>query len=671
MIVRRSMRGGHRWVGLIVGLLAAYMAATGAMMALRHDPALAGGRAPTRHCATPDALAHAVAVASARHPGVAFDTLWLRADPVEPLSIRFVDAVQVDVDPCSGRLRDVRSRYAGWDGIAEYLHRLIFLGIEPGKAVAGSVATALSLLAVTGLWLWWPRRRGAWGSALRPARLPKGRTRRRARHGLVGTAVLPLALPIALAGMTLAFPAVADLLYRATGSVAATRPVVPARSGPVAYAEAWRGVLSRLGDVPAQAMIRAPKAPTAAIEINLHDPDARNPEGRQYFFADPGDGRILLHRRYADTPAGARLYYWGYAVHQGKVGGIAGLVATLLTMAGIVYLAISGLRSWLARHPVPSPRFVRMRIVEVVDECDGVKAFRLVPVDPGPIAAATPGAHVAVRLSDTLLRHYSLTNAPGERDDYRIAVRADPSGRGGSLAMHGLVAGAELLVAPPANHFPVVRGTRHAVLVAAGIGITPILAMARHFRAKGIAFELHYFGRTRESMPFRSVIAAELGDAATLHIALSRTEQAARMAAIVAAPARGRHLYSCGQVAFMDALFDAARAAGWRDGALHREAFGVSAQDAAPPRAFVAKLAHSGRRVPVPADRSLLDALADAGVRIDRSCGMGVCGACLVGVVDGAIEHRDAILSPADRRSGRWMTACVSRAGGTDLTLDL
>ncbi|OYV00846.1 MAG: hypothetical protein CFE45_07380 [Burkholderiales bacterium PBB5] len=279
--------------------------------------------------------------------------------------------------------------------------------------------------------------------------------------------------------------------------------------------------------------------------------------------------------------------------------------------------------------------------------------------------------HQAVACGDTgLSRQYSLCGDPAQADVYEIAVLRDPASRGGSLWLHQHAQpGAVLPVRGPRNHFPLEAPAQHLVLVAGGIGITPISAMARQAQAQGLAYSLHYCGSQRAHMPYLAELQAHHGAALQLHVSAegSRLD----VAALLATPQPGTLIYACGPQRLLQALADAT--AHWPDDSLRVEHFHASAATAAQPgdTAFEVELQHSGRVITVGATQSLLAALRGAGLTIASDCQEGLCGSCQLGVVDGAIQHRDQVLTRAERAAGSAIISCCSRAASGRLVLEL
>ncbi|MCB1886007.1 MAG: pyridoxamine 5'-phosphate oxidase family protein [Rhodocyclaceae bacterium] len=298
-----------------------------------------------------------------------------------------------------------------------------------------------------------------------------------------------------------------------------------------------------------------------------------------------------------------------------------------------------------------------------------IQAFELRSVDRLPLPAVAAGAHLGVPIDDAGgLRAYSICSNPARRDIYEIAVLREADGRGGSRAMHDTVAlGSVLHCQPPANHFPLHADKRPAVLIAGGVGITPLKAMAQTLLARGAPFHLHYAGRSRAEMAFADRLERALGAALTLYPA-DEGRRLDIVAVLRAAPADAL-IYLCGPERLIDAARDAAAFLGIDAARLRIERFAaVPACDDRPVRLT---LARSGRRVDVPATRSLLDGLLEAGVAVPSSCRAGVCRTCAVRVLDGAPDHRDTVLSADERDTRGLMCPCVSRALGPTLTLDL
>jgi vanillate O-demethylase ferredoxin subunit len=312
---------------------------------------------------------------------------------------------------------------------------------------------------------------------------------------------------------------------------------------------------------------------------------------------------------------------------------------------------------------------VARKTVEALDIC----SFELVRADGGPLPAFSAGSHVDVHLPDGLTRQYSLCNDPAERHRYLIGVLKDPATRGGSQAMHDRVhEGDELDISAPKNHFALAHDAGHHLLLAGGIGVTPILCMAERLSTTGASFAMHYCTRSKERTAFfNRIAAAPFATRVTHHFDDGPAAQKLDIGALMATPQPGTHVYVCGPKGFMDAVLGAARAAGWPEAQLHCEFFTAAPVTHAGDGEFEVQLARSGRVIPVAADQTVVQALAAAGVAVMTSCEQGVCGTCLTRVLEGEPDHRDLYLSPEEQAANDQFTPCCSRARSARLVLDL
>lgn len=673
--IKRFATSVHLWFGLTVGLVGCYLAATGGWILLRpQGDALANSYLVSKvGCASPVPFDRVLASAHVAYQASSIDSLWWKADPASSLMVRFHDDQQAYFDRCDGRLLGLHSRWSGAFGFVEYLHRLRFLPISIANNVAGIFAIGMAVaMGMIGLFIWWPRRRSAWKPALRFDGTLSGRPRTRNRHSVVGAFVAPMLLLIAGTGVVIGFDVVQAFIMAATASRPMRKPKVAAapKGTPVAMDAAWRNVLALAGEMPQSASLKMPTGKQPAIEIYFNA--ARDPhrEIRNYVYADAATGAVVQYTPYAKLPLGQRIYQWILGLHQGAVGGLAGQLITLAAMLAILYLGYSGIKSYVQKR-IGKPRPIAMRVAAIRDEALGVKSFDLIPLGRGRLPHFDAGAHIDVHVPAGPKRQFSLINGPADRDRFRIAVRREVESRGGSHGMHALTVGQDVLVGAPRNHFPIDRATRHATLIAAGIGITPILSMAQHLAARRIPFVIHYFGHDADSMAFRDFLSeVPFVDCTQLHVGLGRANIPGRLEQILANRVSRGHLYVCGPDAFMDVVEDVAHRSGWPAAAVHRENFSP-ASIAGPRDPIDLTLARSGRRVVVAADESMLDALIAAGIPVSSSCEQGTCGDCALRVCAGEIDHRDRFLSDAQRESGDVVLACVSRARNGSLVVDL
>ncbi|PZF99039.1 oxidoreductase [Micromonospora endophytica] len=295
-------------------------------------------------------------------------------------------------------------------------------------------------------------------------------------------------------------------------------------------------------------------------------------------------------------------------------------------------------------------------------------SVELVPEDAGAVIPDWgPGAHVDLTVGDGSTRQYSLCGVPGA-STWRIAVLRESAGRGGSAWVHDqLRPGHTVRLRGPRNHFALEPAPGYLFL-AGGIGITPLLPMLAEAVRRDVAGQLHYFGRSRRQMAFLDQL-TPYGDRVRVHPETDGPQPALRTLLVGLAPET--LIYACGPAGMLDALRAAAAEAGCLD-RLRTELFAapVAAQPQ-PGGAFTVRLEQRGLELPVPADRSVLDVLLDAGVEIVNDCQEGICGSCETRVLAGAIDHRDHILTPQERSAGDCMMVCVSRAVGDRLVLDL
>ena len=313
----------------------------------------------------------------------------------------------------------------------------------------------------------------------------------------------------------------------------------------------------------------------------------------------------------------------------------------------------------------------RVRVAAVRDVGRDIKAFTLEAAAAPGLPSFTAGAHITLHLPSGTVRHYSLCSDPAATGTWEIAVKREASGRGGSKEVHAaLQAGAVLTAGLPCNFFELDDGVSEAVLVAGGIGVTPMLAMAHSLHRRGTPFALHICARDAAHLPFAAEL-AHMPFAEQVHVHLD-DDPVSRFDPARDLPTPGpRHqLYMCGPGGFMDFVRTSATAQGWSSEAIRSESFGVPQADTGTDTAFDVTLKRTGQTVTVPADAPIIDALRNAGVPVRTACLQGVCGSCVVAVLEGEVDHRDAVLS-ADEQQDR-MCVCVSRAcGGSPLVLDL
>jgi vanillate O-demethylase ferredoxin subunit len=320
------------------------------------------------------------------------------------------------------------------------------------------------------------------------------------------------------------------------------------------------------------------------------------------------------------------------------------------------------------KHATLTVRVAR-KAVEAQDIC----TYELVPADDVTLPPFSAGSHIDVHVPGGLVRQYSLCNDPSDGHRYLIGVLKDPATRGGSLAMHERVnEGDRLEISAPRNHFALAHEAHRSLLLAGGIGITPVLCMAERLAATGSDFELHYCTRSRERTAFLDRISrSAYAPRVHLHFDDGAAAQKLDLAALLGLPQGGTHVYVCGPQGFIDAALGLARGAGWPSAQLHYEFFGAAPKASDVDGGFEVQLASSGRVIAVRKDQSVVQALAAAGVEVMTSCEQGVCGTCLTRVLEGEPDHRDQYLTPEEQAANDQFTPCCSRAKSARLVLDL
>ncbi|MFF7986055.1 PDR/VanB family oxidoreductase [Streptomyces sp. NPDC007901] len=306
------------------------------------------------------------------------------------------------------------------------------------------------------------------------------------------------------------------------------------------------------------------------------------------------------------------------------------------------------------------------------------RSYELRAVD-GALPPFDAGAHIDVHLGPSLVRQYSLCNSPQESGRYLICVRREDAGRGGSRTLHrDITVGRRLRISPPRNHFPLVTAQRH-VLVAGGIGITPLLSMAEALAARGATFVLHHYtSSTAESPLLERLQVSAFAERTTVHHSDQGDTIRTGLPTELLTPAPDTAVYVCGPDGFMTHVVAETTAAGWQPGQIHTERFAPKAPTAAGDEIateftaeFTVRIASTGIGYPVPADRTIADVLTANGVEVELSCEQGICGACLTPVLAGEPDHRDEIQTPDERAADNQITICCSRARTPELLLGL
>ncbi len=301
-----------------------------------------------------------------------------------------------------------------------------------------------------------------------------------------------------------------------------------------------------------------------------------------------------------------------------------------------------------------------------------IASLELVRPDGSPLPPFTAGSHIDVHLANDLIRQYSLWNNPSGADCYCIAVLREQASKGGSQAVHKLRANSNLKISAPRNRFELAADARESLLVAGGIGITPVLCMAQVLHDQGAEFELHYCTRSVNRTAFKKFLQdCEFANRVHFHFDDGPVEQKLDIPAIARSYRHGRHLYVCGPSGFMDAVLDAA-AAHWPADALHKEYFELDVDlHLEDDRPFWVQINSTGDKIEVSAEATIVETLAEFGIEVPTSCEQGICGTCVTGVLDGIPDHRDYVLTEEEHAANDQMTVCCSRALSATIILDL
>lgn len=300
---------------------------------------------------------------------------------------------------------------------------------------------------------------------------------------------------------------------------------------------------------------------------------------------------------------------------------------------------------------------------------DGVVTLTLAHPDSADLPDWTPGAHIDLVLTDSLVRQYSLCGSTSNRGEYRVGILRDPNSRGGSQFVHDLLhEGATVRVRGPRNHFPLVSSPRYQ-FIAGGIGVTPILTMIEAAEARGADWQLLYGGRERTSMGFLGEL-ERYGDRVT--VCPQDEHGVLDLASVLGTPRPDTLVYCCGPEGLLTAVEDACEP--WPEGSLHIERFSAKPMGEPPPEAldsFEVVCERSGVTLTVAADQTIFKVAEDAGLDVLAGCMEGVCGTCEIEVIEGVPDHRDSVLSDAEHAANDALMICVSRSLSERLVLDL
>lgn len=305
------------------------------------------------------------------------------------------------------------------------------------------------------------------------------------------------------------------------------------------------------------------------------------------------------------------------------------------------------------------------------DVAQDIISLELTTVDGRPLPAFSAGAHIELEVAPGLTRQYSLCNAPNECHRYVLGILREPQSRGASARIHEKFrVGTRCTIRRPRNNFELAKHAKHSVLIAGGIGITPILSMAYHLHAQGASFELHYCARSARRAAFaEEILGSPFSEHVVLHYDDAGHTQRLDIESLVKNAHEEKHLYVCGPSRLLNGVTAAASEAGWRHTNVHSERFANQVELNG--GAFEVRTFRSGLTFRVGSEQSIAQVLKSAGLDVPLSCEQGVCGSCLTRVLHGTPEHRDLFLTDEEKAANDRMTICCSRAVSSNLVLDL
>ncbi|MGA7815396.1 PDR/VanB family oxidoreductase [Caballeronia sp.] len=317
-------------------------------------------------------------------------------------------------------------------------------------------------------------------------------------------------------------------------------------------------------------------------------------------------------------------------------------------------------------------RQLAVRVAKKRIEAEDVVSLELTPIEGHSLPAFSAGSHIDVLVRDGIVRQYSICNDPTERHRYVIGVLRDPNSRGGSVAVHDeIVEGTILHISEPKNHFAL-KPAKRSLLLAGGIGVTPILCMAEQLAKVGADFRMHYCTRSLERTAFHQrIIGSAFSDRVSFHFDDGPLLQRLNLPALIGKPDADTTLYVCGPSGFIDFVTKTAGNFGWQGEQILLERFGAQSQSSASDVSFDVRVASTGKIITVASGKTIVAVLAEHGVDVPVSCEQGVCGTCVTRVLAGTPHHRDLYFTDEEHAKNDQMTVCCSRSRSPLLVLDL
>jgi len=324
---------------------------------------------------------------------------------------------------------------------------------------------------------------------------------------------------------------------------------------------------------------------------------------------------------------------------------------------------------------VTDNKLLHLKIKQIRQEASGIHSFELVSEDGITLPPFDAGSHIDLHLPSGIIRQYSLSNDPVETNRYVVGILRDEQGRGGSKEVHqAFRVGDSLLTSHPRNHFQLDESAKRVVLLAGGIGITPLKSMGHRLKTLGIPFELHYCARSQENIAFPQELQDLSGSGEIqFHLDGGVPSNGLNISEMIEGLEAGTHLYYCGPVGFMKACAQAAKERS--DLHVHFEHFKVPEKEEGQSKVITdeselaIQIQSTGQKIALSRSESLIDVLAKLGVEVSTSCQSGLCGTCKTRYISGDVEHGDCILSDAEH--AEYLTPCISHIKSGTLVLDL
>jgi ferredoxin-NADP reductase len=314
---------------------------------------------------------------------------------------------------------------------------------------------------------------------------------------------------------------------------------------------------------------------------------------------------------------------------------------------------------------------IDVRLTEITPAAKDINLYTFHRIGGGALPAYKPGAHIDLHLPNGMIRHFSLCVPNTDAESYTVGIKKDPASRGGTrYVFEEMRVGAEIKVSAPRNNFPLVDNASNIVLIAGGIGITPVWCMAQELAAQQRPWQLHYSCRSRDEMAFLDALQALAPGAVQFHFDDEAAGKFLDLAGIIAAAPADTHFYCCGPKPML-AAFEAATADRPRS-QVHVEYFTAKEEAAADTLGgFWVELARSGEEYFIPEGQKVLEVLFQAGVDVDYSCELGICGACETKVISGTPIHHDSVLSEEEQATNEKVMICCCGCATERLVLDM